>query len=292
MSPTRESAANVACDADLETAPVCNILKSVPSGTLPEVDLEKGRAVMIIYPTLELHNGKSVSLTRGRLEEPVIWHKDPVEIARGFAAAGAEWMHLTDINALAGDGDNNALSEEIIRSAGIPVQMGGGFRSRESVERWIDKGVGRVVIGTMATQDPALVKELAKHHPDQIVLAIDVYQGQMMTDGWRQPSAFSPETFIAEFDTTPLAGIIVTDIDSDIGNSDGSLGVISGLAAKTRHQVVARGTVSKADDVVRLKYLPNIAGTLIGRALMSKDIDLEAALSFARAQPEPTAEFQ
>lgn len=247
---------------------------------------------MIIYPTLELHNGKSVSLTRGRLDEPVIWHKDPVEIAKGFAAAGAEWMHLTDIDALAGTGDNNALSEEIIRTVGIPVQMGGGFRSREAVERWIDKGVGRVVISTMAVQDPESVKALARRHPDQIVLAIDIYQGQMMTHGWREFSAFSPETFIAEFETVPLAGIIITDIDSDIGSSDGSLGVITGLAAKTRHQVIARGTIFKADDVVRLKYLPNIAGTLIGRALMSKDIDLAAALEFARAQREPTAAFQ
>ncbi len=100
---------------------------------------------MIIYPTIELHNGKCVSLTRGRLDEPFIWHVDPVETARGFAAAGAEWMHLTDINALAGDGNNNDLLEKIIRSAGIPVQLGGGFRSREVVETWIDKGAGRIV---------------------------------------------------------------------------------------------------------------------------------------------------
>ncbi|MFK7937896.1 MAG: HisA/HisF-related TIM barrel protein [Roseovarius sp.] len=247
---------------------------------------------MIIFPTLELHNGKSVSLTRGRLEEPVIWHKDPVEIARGFAAAGAQWMHLTDINALAGDGNNNDLAEDIIRSAGIPVQFGGGFRARESVERWIDKGAGRIVVGTLAAQDPELVKELAKLHPDQIVLAVDIYQGQMMTDGWRQPSVFSPEAFIAEFDSAPLAGIIITDIDSDIGDTDGTLGVITGLAAKTRHPVISRGTIHQADDVVRLKYLPNIAGTLIGRALMAKDIDLAAALEFAQTQAEPKAEFQ
>ena len=247
---------------------------------------------MIIYPTIELHNGKCVSLTRGRLDEPFIWHIDPIEAARAFAAAGAEWMHLTDINALAGDGNNNDLLEKIIRSAGIPVQLGGGFRSREVVETWIDKGAGRIVIGTMASQDPDLVKELAKRHPDQIVLAIDVFEGQMMTDGWRQPSAFSPEDFMAEFESVPLAGIIVTDIDSDIAGSDGQLGVISGLASKTRHPVIARGTVSQGDDVVRLKYIPNIAGVLIGRALMSKDIDLEAALKFASQAPERTAEFQ
>ena len=116
---------------------------------------------------------------------------DPVEIAKGFAAAGAEWMHLTDINALAGDGDNNELSEKIIRSAGIPVQFGGGFRSREAVERWIDKGAGRIVVSTMAIQTPDLVKQLARAHPDQIVVALDHFEGSVMSHGWRHKSANS-----------------------------------------------------------------------------------------------------
>ncbi len=247
---------------------------------------------MIIYPTLEILNGKSVSLTRGRLEEPVIWHVDPVETAQKFAAAGAEWMHVTDMNALMGEGDNDDLIETIIRAARIPVQLGGGFRSRERVAHWIERGAGRIVIGTMAAQDPDLVKELAKRYPDQIVLAVDIYQGQMMTDGWRSASAFSPETFVAAFEHTPLAGVIVTDIDADIDAQDAQLGVISGLAAKTRHPVIARGTVRSTDDVARLKYVSNIAGTLIGRALLAKDVDLAEALSVAQPQPETTAEFQ
>ena len=247
---------------------------------------------MIIFPTLELHNGKVVSLTRGRLEEPVIWHVDPVETARNYAAAGAQWLHVTDIDALAGTGDNAELIESIIRAAGVPVQLGGGFRSRDMVERWIDKGAGRIVIGTMAAHDPDLVKELAKYHPDQIVLAVDVFEGSVMTEGWRTRSAFQPETYLAAFDTTPLAGIIVTDIDADIENTDASLGVISGLAGHTRHMVIARGTVRAADDVARLKYIPNIAGTLIGRALLSKDVDLERALAFAASEADPVAEFQ
>lgn len=247
---------------------------------------------MIIYPTLELHNGKCVSLTRGRIEEPVIWHVDPVETAKGFAAAGAEWMHVTDINGLSGEGVNNELLENIIRSAGIPVQLGGGFRSRESVERWIDKGAGRIVIGTMAAHDPELVAELAKFHPDQIVLAVDVFDGSVMTEGWRTRSAFEPERYLKAFDEAPLAGIIVTDIDADIENADASLSVISSLASQTRHPVIARGTVRGPDDISRLKYVPNIAGTLVGRALFSKDVDLGEALAVARAEPEPVAEFQ
>ena len=246
---------------------------------------------MIISPTLELQNGKCVSLTRGRLEEPVIWHVDPVETARSFAAAGAEWMHVTDINMLGGDGDNDALIEEIIRVVGIPVQLGGGFRSRERVEQWIDKGAGRIVIGTMAAHDPDLLHELAKFYPDQIVLAVDIFEGQVMTDGWRAPSAFSPKAYVKAFDHAPLAGIIVTDIDSYIDQQDGQLSVITGLSAQTRHPVIARGTVHSVDDVARLKYVYNISGTLIGRALLAKDVDLAEALAVAQPVPETTAEL-
>ena len=247
---------------------------------------------MILYPTIELMNGTCVSLTRGRLDEPVLWHVDPVERARAFAAAGAEWMHVTDIDALRGDEGNEALIEEIIRAAGIPVQLGGGFRSREAVTRWIDRGAGRIVIGTMAAHDPDLLHELAKLHPDQIVLAVDIFDGSVMTEGWKSRSAFLPETYVKAFDAAPLAGIIVTDIDADIEDSDGSLGVITSLAAQTRHPVIARGTVRTADDVSRLKYVPNIAGALIGRALLSKDVDLAEALALAAADPGPVADFR
>lgn len=247
---------------------------------------------MIIYPTIELKDGTCVSLTRGRLQDPEIWHVDPVETAHAFAQAGASWMHVTDINALAGDGDNNELIEEIIRTVGIPVQVGGGFRSRDRIEQWIDKGAGRVVVGTMAVHDPDLLRELTKYHPDQIVLAVDIYQDQVMTDGWRTPCAFTPEDFVRAFEAAPLAGIIVTDIDADIEEQDGRLGVISGVAGHTRHPVIARGTVRNTDDVARLKYVPNISGTLIGRALMSRDVDLAEALAVAQAAPEPTATFE
>ncbi|PKQ12851.1 MAG: 1-(5-phosphoribosyl)-5-((5-phosphoribosylamino)methylideneamino)imidazole-4-carboxamide isomerase [Alphaproteobacteria bacterium HGW-Alphaproteobacteria-1] len=246
---------------------------------------------MIIYPTMEILGGKCVNLTRGRLSEPVIWHVDPVETARGYARAGAEWMHLTDMDGLTGVNGNNALIEEIIRAAAIPVQLGGGFRSRDAIARWIDKGAGRIVVGTLAVQDPETVRALAKYHPDQIVVAVDVWRGQLMTHGWQSPSAISAEDFIAAFDGVPLAGIIITDIDADIEESDGSLGLISGLAAKTRHPVIARGTVRHVDDVARLRYIPNIAGAMIGRALMARDVDLAEALAVARPAAEPTAAF-
>lgn len=246
----------------------------------------------MIYPTIEIQHGRCVSLEKGRLDEATIWHVDPVETANGFAAAGAEWMHLTDFDAVEGRDENSALVEEIIRAAGIPVQLGGGFRSRESVERWIDKGAGRIVIGTMAAHNPTLVRELAEHHPDQIVLAVDVWRGQVMTEGWRTSSALTPDSFIAAFGDTPFAGIIITDIDSDMDEVDAQLGLIAGLAAHARSQVIASGVVRSIDDIARLTYVPNISGALVGRALFRKAVDLGEALAVAQPGPEPVAEFQ
>ena len=247
---------------------------------------------MRLYPTLEIMNGRCVSLEKGRLDEPTIWHVDPVETARSFAAAGAEWMHVTDFDGVMGGDGNAGLVEEIIRAAGIPVQLGGGFRSREGVERWIDKGAGRIVIGTLAAHEPELVLEIAKYHPDQVVLAVDVWQGQVMTEGWRSTSAFTPENFIAAFANAPLAGIIVTDIDSDMDDVEAQLGLIAGLAGTSRTPVIASGVVRSVDDIARLKYIPNISGALVGRALFRKAFELEDALEMARPASEPVAEFQ
>lgn len=247
---------------------------------------------MIIYPTIELQNGRCVSLDHGRLDAPMIWHVDPVETARGFAAAGAQWMHLTDFDAVDGSDGNAELVEEIIRAAGIPVQLGGGMRSREAAERWIDKGAGRIVVGTWAAQDPEAVRELAKYRPDQVVLAVDVWQGQVMTEGWRQASAFTPEAFIEAFGDTPFAGIVVTDVDSDMEDVEAQLGLISGLAAAAHSPVIASGVVRSVDDISRLAYIPNIAGALVGRALFRKSLDLAEALAVAQPGPEPVAEFR
>ncbi len=247
---------------------------------------------MRIYPTMELQNGRCVTLDKGRLDDAMIWHVDPVETARSWAAVGAEWMHLTDFDAIEGRDTNAGLVEEIIRSAEIPVQLGGGMRSREHVEHWIDKGAGRIVIGTLAARDPQLVKELAKLYPDQIVLAVDVWQGYVMTEGWRSQSAFTPEAFIDAFEGTPFAAIVVTDIDSDMEDVEAQLGLISGLAQHSRTPIVANGVVRSADDISRLAYIPNISGAMFARALFRKTLDLSEALEVATAAHEPVAQFQ
>ncbi|WP_420397309.1 HisA/HisF-related TIM barrel protein [Nioella sp.] len=246
---------------------------------------------MMIYPTIELQNGRCVSLHRGRIEEPQIWHVDPIAKAKGFAADGAEWMHVTDLDWVVGGDGNASIIEEIILHSGIPVQLGGGFRSLESIAMWIDKGAGRIVVSSLAAQNPDIVKQAAKRFPDQIVVAVDVFQGQLMTNGWRDTAAITPADFIAAFDEDPLAAFVVTDIDADIEDSDGSLGVISQLADGARAPVIARGLSRSLDDIARLKYVQHISGAIIGRALFDKTIELSDALAVANARPGPTAEF-
>lgn len=247
---------------------------------------------MRIYPTMELQNGRCVTLDKGRLDEAMIWHVDPVETARSWSATGAEWMHLTDFDAIEGRDTNSELVEEIIRSAEMPVQLAGGMRTREQVEYWINKGAGRIVIGTLAAWDPQLVKELAKLYPDQIVLAVDVWQGQVMTEGWRSQSAFTPDAFIEAFADTPFAAILVTDIDSDMEDVEAQLGLISGLAEKSRTPIIASGVVRTTDDISRLAYVSNISGAIVGRALFRKTVNLTEALEVANSAHEPVAEFQ
>ncbi len=246
---------------------------------------------MILYPTIELQNGRCVSLTRGRIEEPEIWHVDPVAKAKEFAKAGAEWMHLTDLDAVRGLNTNHDLVLKIIRGAGIPVQLGGGFRSRGRVEEWIDHGAGRVVIGTLAAQEPAMVKDLAKRHADQIVLTVDVWKGHVLIDGWRTSSAYTAESFIEAYAGTPFAAIVVTDVDADATGSEASLSMIEKLSQIAKVPVIASGFVRSLDDIARLKFVSHISGALIGRVLMNKTIDLHEALNEAKGDRGKVAEF-
>lgn len=246
---------------------------------------------MMIYPTIELQNRRCVSLHRGRVEEPQIWHVDPIAKARGFAADGAEWLHVTDLDWVIGGEGNADIVEEIILHSGIPVQIGGGFRSLDAIESWIEKGAGRIVVSSLAASSPELVKQAAKRFPDQIVVAVDVFQGQLMTNGWRDTAAITPADFIAAFDEDPLAAFIITDVDAHVADSDGSLAMLSQLADGARSPVIARGLSRSLDDIARLKFVPHISGAIIGRALFDKSIALADALAVAAARPGPTAEF-
>ncbi|MFP4304237.1 1-(5-phosphoribosyl)-5-[(5-phosphoribosylamino)methylideneamino] imidazole-4-carboxamide isomerase [Rhodosalinus sp.] len=246
---------------------------------------------MRLYPAIELQNGRCVSLHRGRIEEPHVWHVDPVARARDYAAAGAEWLHVTDLDAVGGEGDNAELVEEIIRAAGIPVQVGGGIRSVERIDHWMDRGAGRVVVGTLAVTRPDLVKQAAKYHPDAVVLAVDVWQGTVTSHGWREASAFAPADFIAQFEGEPLAAIMVTDITADIDGVEEPLALVTELAGVARTPVIASGLVHSLDDIARLKYVPGVWGAVVGRPLLARDFTLDEALAMAAEPRGETAEF-
>jgi phosphoribosylformimino-5-aminoimidazole carboxamide ribotide isomerase len=247
---------------------------------------------MQIIPTIELLNGRCVTLQNGRFDEPMLWHVDAVETAVGFVEAGAEILRVTDFDAMQGEDGNAELIAEIIRKAGVPVQIAGGLRSREQAEAWIDRGAAQVVIGTLAARAPDDVKALAKYFPDMVVLSMDVLGGRLMTHGWTSETALEPAEFLASFSDVPLSSVIITDIDADAEVMDKQLSVISALAGETRHRVVASGLVDSLDDLSRLKYVPNIAGAIVGRALMRKDFTLQEALEVARPEYEETAAFQ
>lgn len=246
---------------------------------------------MILYPMIELLDGRCVSLFRGRTEEPQLWHLDPIEKVKSFAKSGAEWLHITDFDAMSGDDRNSELIREIIRKVGIPVQLGGGFRSMDRIAEWIDHGAARIVVGTLALNQPEIVKEAAKLFPDQIVLAIDVFEGHVVSDSWKQKSAFTPSAFLKAFENDPFAAIIVTDIGANIGDAEDSLALITQLASEAHTPVIARGLTRTLDDLSRLKYVPSVSGALIGRALFDHSIAIEDALEIVKPDAGIRAKF-
>ena len=246
---------------------------------------------MIIYPYIALRGGRCVNLLRGRIDEPVTYDADPVETAVEFAHAGAEWLHVVDLDAVAGDGSNAELIREIIRHANAPVMVGGGIRSAEQVREWSDAGAGRMVFGTAAVRAPQMVKELSYAYPDQIVISVDVWQGKVTIDGWREQTVFDPIDFVKQYAGWPLSQIIFTDIDRDLDLPESSLALVTKLASETSTPVIASGLARSLDDISALKYLYNISGAIVGRALFEGVFTLEEALELAAPSPEPIAAF-
>ena len=247
---------------------------------------------MMIYPAIEIQSGRCVSLHRGRIEEPQIWHVDPVKTARKFAADGASWLHLTDLDAVEGHPDmNRDLMRDIIRHAEIPVQFGGGLSSMDAIAHWVDAGVGRAIIGSAAVTNPDLVKKAAHAWPDQIAVAVDVWQGKVTKGGWRTKTVFDPVDFVENFASDPLAALIVTDIDSHIDQTDASLSLVTRVARAAKAPVIARGTIWELDDIARLKYVSGIDGTIIGKAFFDRSMAFADALAVAAAQKEAVAPF-
>jgi phosphoribosylformimino-5-aminoimidazole carboxamide ribotide isomerase len=244
---------------------------------------------MIIYPDLELRKGRLVNLLRNRIESPVIYELDPVQVAHDLVAQGAKWLHVVDLDAVFNDGDNGDVIREIIRTAGCSVQVGGAIRAMEKVHAWMEAGAARVVIATAAVKYPHFVKAAATSYPDAVVVSVDARGGKVVIEGWREATTFTPLEFVRQFENIGLASIVYTDIDRDEDHPESSLAHITDLASKVRIPVIASGVVKTLDDVSTLSYLPNIAGAITSRALFGGKFTLPEALAIAQSAHGPVA---
>ena len=246
---------------------------------------------MIIYPDIELHNGKCVNLKHGSISNPKVFDISPLEAAKQFEDVGAEWLHLIDLDRVFdNEGDNSDVIRQIIKQSNIPVQVGGGIRSESTIEKWLKDGAQRVVLGTAAVLDQRLIENACAHNPDQIVVSIDARNGKAVTHGWEKESAFSAFDLAKRYESSGVAGIIYTDIDLYDELLESSMANTTQLASGLSCPVISSGTIRTLDDVSTLSQLPNISGVVTGWALFNEKINLEEALVIAN-QKLTEAEF-
>jgi phosphoribosylformimino-5-aminoimidazole carboxamide ribotide isomerase len=237
---------------------------------------------MILFPAIDLKDGECVRLQRGEMELATVYETDPARQARAFEAAGAQWLHVVDLNgAFAGRPVNEAAVDAILAAVGMPVQLGGGIRDMAGVERWLNAGVARVILGSAAVKNPILVHQACRSFPGRIVVGIDARDGFVATEGWADTSTLSARDLGLRFQDAGVAAIIFTDIARD-----GMLGGVNiaqtlELADAITTPVIASGGIGSAADLAALRAEADgrLAGVIVGRALYDGRVALAEALS-------------
>ena len=243
----------------------------------------------ILFPAIDLKDGACVRLKLGLMDEATVYNPDPAGQARAFRDAGFSHLHVVDLNgAFEGRAVNGAAVDAILGAVGsdMKVQLGGGIRTMADVERWLDRGLARVILGTVAVRDPELVKEAARRFPGRIAVGIDAKGGKVAVEGWAETSELTAEVLAKRFEDAGVAAIVYTDIDRD--------GVLTGinwdatidLAEAVSIPVIASGGLASIADVVRLT-MPDAAkleGAISGRALYDGRIDPKEALAVLRGE--------
>ena len=241
---------------------------------------------MILYPAIDLKDGQCVRLLRGDMDRATVFNDDAGAQAAAFAAGGCAWLHVVDLNgAFAGRPVNGAAVDAILGAVEVPVQLGGGIRDLETIAMWLERGVSRVILGTVAVRDPDLVRRACELHPGAVAVGIDARQGQVAVEGWAEVSELSAVDLAARFEGAGVAAIIYTDIDRDGAMQGVNVEATAALAAATSIPVIASGGVSSLDDLYALKAQSHtgIAGVISGRALYDGGLDLAAALAACSA---------
>jgi phosphoribosylformimino-5-aminoimidazole carboxamide ribotide isomerase len=241
---------------------------------------------MILFPAIDLKDGVCVRLKRGEMSEATIFNNDPGGQAREFAEAGCAWIHVVDLNgAFAGKPVNGQAVEKILAAVSVPVQLGGGIRDMTTIDFWLEKGVRRVILGTIALRDPGLVKAACKRHPSRIAVGIDARQGRVAVEGWAETSEMTARDLALKFEDAGVSAIIYTDIDRDGLLSGPNVEATAELARALTTPVIASGGVSSLDDLRALKAVEKegVIGVISGRAIYDGRIDLKSALSLLGA---------
>jgi phosphoribosylformimino-5-aminoimidazole carboxamide ribotide isomerase len=241
-------------------------------------------APVILYPAIDLKDGQCVRVLHGDLDTATVFNTSPADQAKQFADAGFHWIHVVDLNgAVSGRAVNAAAVETILDSTSVPVQLGGGIRTLADIERWIEAGVSRVILGTVAVTQPEIVRAAAKAFPEQIAVSVDVRAGKVATQGWTESSDLDAVTVAKRFEDVGVAALIITDIDRDGTVMGFNVEAFGAIADAVSIPVIAAGGLASVDDIIRLrarKGVP-IEGAVLGRALYNGAIIPAEALKVA-----------
>ncbi len=244
---------------------------------------------MILFPAIDLKDGHAVRLLRGEMGSATIFNQDPADQAQRFAEAGFEWLHVVDLNgAFAGEPVNRAAVERILATVDLPVQLGGGIRSLAAIEVWLEAGIQRVILGTVALKDPKVVREACRLFPGRILVGIDARAGRVAVEGWAEQSEIEAIELAERFEDAGVAAIVFTDIDRDGVLQGPNLEATARLAEQVSIPVIASGGVSSLDDIAALLQISHhgIAGAIIGRALYDGRVDPASAAALVRSAEE------
>ena len=236
---------------------------------------------MIIYPAIDLKDGNCVRLHKGDMNSETIYNPDPAAQAMEWAKAGFSWIHIVDLNgAVEGKPVNEVAVRSIIDTVDLPLQLGGGIRSLNQIEHWLEAGVSRIILGTVAVKNPELMIEACTLFPDQIILGLDAYGMDVATEGWVEKSGQNMLEMIEQYQDCGMAGIIYTDINRD-GTGEGlNMDNTINLARHVTVPVIASGGVGSLDDIQAVKDAQNqnVAGVIVGKALYDGRVNPADAL--------------
>jgi phosphoribosylformimino-5-aminoimidazole carboxamide ribotide isomerase len=237
---------------------------------------------VILFPAIDLKGGQCVRLLKGDMRSATVFNDDPAAQARAFETQGFRWLHVVDLDgAIAGKPVNASAVESILRAVAIPVQLGGGIRDAASIERWLERGIRRVVLGTAALRNPELVREACRAWPGSIAVSLDARDGKLAVEGWARSSEVSALELALKFEEAGVTAIIYTDIERDGALAGVNIEATAALAKRLETPVIASGGLASLDDIRALQRheCDGIEGVICGRALYDGRIEPKAALA-------------